>query len=143
MLSVRLGMDNGWRPDPPGTINPVKLSRGAGAAPDTFEAFDTSCAPTPSDTQTAPEAAPQSVPSAAPNPTIPRLTVPLPRISSDWDPEHDIVARGNLRRQDIRKEFEDIHVAKRRPAATRARHTSHHGHFRSQTEDGARIRVSV
>jgi hypothetical protein len=140
-------MDNWWRPDPPGTINPAKLSRGAGAAPDTFfEAFDTSCPPTPSDTQTAPEAARQSVPSTAPTPTIRRSTVPpLPRISSDWDPEHDIVVRGNSRHQDIRKEFEEFHVAKRRPAAARARarHTSHHGYFRSQTEDGVRIRVPV
>ena len=143
-MSVRPGMDNRWRPDPPGTINPAKLSGGAGAAPDVLEAFDTSCAPTPSNTQTAPEAARQSVPSTAPNSTIPRLTAPpLPRISSDWDPEHDIVVRGNLRHQDIRKEFEDFHVAKRRPAAARARHTSHHGYFRRQTEDGVRIRVSV
>jgi poly [ADP-ribose] polymerase len=136
-LSVRLGMDNWWHPDPPGTINPAKLSKEAGATP------DTSCPPTPSDTQTAPEAARQSVPSTAPRPTIPRSTVPLPRISSDWDPENDIVVRGNSRHQDIRKEFEDFHAAKRRPAAARARRTSHHGYFRSQTEDGVRIRVPV
>ena len=137
-------MDNRWRLDPPGTINPAKLFKGAGAAPDTFfEAFDTSCPPTPSDTQTAPEAASQSVPSAAPRPTSPRLNVPLPRISSDWDPENDIVVRGNSKHQDIRKEFEDFHSAKRRPAAAKARRTSHHGYFRSQTENGVRIRVPV
>jgi hypothetical protein len=136
-------MDNWWHPDPPGTINPAKLSKGAGAAPDTFEAVDTSSPPTPSDTQTAPEAARQSVPSIAPRPMIPRSTVPLPRISSDWDPENDIVVRGNSRHQDIRKEFEDFHAAKRRPAAAKARRTSHHGYFRSQTEDGVRIRVPV
>jgi poly [ADP-ribose] polymerase len=53
------------------------------------------------------------------------------------------VVSGNLRHQDIRKEFEDFHVAKRRPATARARHTSHHGYFRSQTEDGVRIGVPV
>ncbi|KAI3337577.1 PARP-domain-containing protein [Xylariaceae sp. AK1471] len=145
-------MDNWWRPDPPGTINPAKLARPAGAGePDFFAASDTSCTPT-ADALTAPEPASQSVPSAAPTPTIPRLTAPrLPRISSDWDAEHDIVVRGNLRYQDIRNEFEDCYVVKRRLAAVRARarararvrHISHRGYFLSQTGDGVKIRVPV
>lgn len=149
-------MDNWSLPDPPGTINPAKLSRGVGAACDTIvEPVDTSCPPIPSDTQIAPEAAHENIPSTAlpstaPTPTILRSAVPLPRISSGWEPEHDIVVRGNSRHQDVRKEFEDFHVAKRRPTAAKrrsavatARRTSHHGHFRSQTENGGRIRVPV
>ena len=137
-------MDNRWRLDPPGTINPAKLSRGARAALDTIEVIDTPCPPVPSDLQTTPEAARQSIPLTASTPTRPCSAVPpLRRISSDWDPEHDIVVRGNSRHQDIRKEFEDFHVAKRRPAAARTRHISHRGHFRSQTENGVRIRVPV
>lgn len=122
-------MDNWWRPDPPGTINPAKL---------------TSYTPAASEALTAPEAVRQRVPSTAPTPTIPpSIAPPLPRISSDWDPEHDIVVRGNLRHQDIRKEFEDSHVAKRRPAATRARHTSHYGYFRRQNDGRASLHVPV
>ncbi|RSL91663.1 hypothetical protein CDV31_015424 [Fusarium ambrosium] len=113
-------MDIWRRLDPPGTINPPKL---------------TSCTPTASEALTPSEAARQRVTSAAPP--------PLPRISSDWDPEHDIVVRGNSRYQNNRKEFEDSHVAKRRPVVTRARHTSHHGYFRRQTDGRASLRVPV
>ncbi|KAH7114588.1 poly polymerase catalytic domain-containing protein [Dactylonectria macrodidyma] len=127
--TVRLAMDNWWCPDPPGTINPAKL---------------TSCPPTASEALTAHEAAHQRVPSTAPTTTISRsIAPPLPRISSDWDPDHDIVVRGNLGHQDIRKEFEDSHVAKRRPAGARARRTSHHGYFRRQTDGRASLRVPV
>jgi poly [ADP-ribose] polymerase 2/3/4 len=142
-------MDNWWHPDPPGTINPAKLFRGAKSAPDTFsEAFDTPSLPIPFDRQTAPEAAPQSIPPTAPTPTRPRSAVPpLRRISSDWDPEHDIALGGKSSHEDIRKEFEELHVAKQRLAAararTRTRHNSHRGHFRSQTEKGVRICVPV
>lgn len=141
-------MNNWWRSDPPGTVNPAKLSAKlsarAGAATDTFEISNTSCPHIPSDTQIAPEAASQSCPSAAPISIIPRSVVlPLPRISSDWDPEHDIVYGGISRHGDIRKEFEEFNVAKRRPAAAKARHTLHHAYFRSQTEDGGRVRVPV
>ncbi|RYP09492.1 hypothetical protein DL764_001271 [Monosporascus ibericus] len=128
-------MDNWLRPDPPGTINPAKLSRGVGAAPNAFGAFDTILAPTISDAQTAPEAS---------TPPIPRSIVfPLPRISSDWDPERDIVDRGILKHQAIRKEFEDFHVAERRPVTATVRRTSHRGHFRSQFGDGLRTCVPV
>ena len=135
-------MDNWWRPDPPGTINPAKLLKGIGAAPDTSKALDKLCVP--ANAPTAPEPARQSVSPATPARMIPRSTVPpLLRISSDWDPEQDIIARRNLRHQDIRKEFEDCHVAKRPTAAARVRHNSHRGHFRSQTENGEKIRVPV
>ena len=127
-------MDNWWPPDPPGTINPAKLCQGARVSD--------AGTPVHTDTLTGSEAACQSIPSIASAPTLPRSPVPrLPRISSDWDPEHDIVLRRDLSHPDIRKEFEDLHTAKRRPA--RARHTSHRGHFRRQTEDGAKIHVPV
>ncbi|RYP21030.1 hypothetical protein DL765_002437 [Monosporascus sp. GIB2] len=127
-------MDNWLRPDPPGTINPAKLSRGAGAAP-AFGTFDAICAPTLCDAQTAPE---------APTPPMPCLILlPLPRISSDWDPKRDIVECGDSRHQDIRKEFEDFHVAERRPVTAMVRRTSHRGHFRSQFGDGLGICVPV
>lgn len=142
-VSIRLEMENWWAPDPPGTINPAKLSRQIGAPPDTIEGFQTSCPPTHFDKETTPEAARQSIPSTAPRPTVPRSAVPLPRISSDWDPEHDIVVHGNSRHQDMQMEFEDFHVAKRPPIAVRARRTSHRGHFRSQTEGGMRVQVPV
>jgi poly [ADP-ribose] polymerase 2/3/4 len=165
-LSVRLGMANWWRSDPPGTINPARLSGDAIVPPGTlleasdtlfeasdnllkafealFEASDAACPPVPSDTQDPPEAAQQCVPLKAPTPPRPRPGVPpLRRISSDWDVEHDIVALGNSRHDSVRKEFEESHVAKRRVAAARTRHTSLRGHFRSQMENGVRIHVPV
>lgn len=152
-------MANWWRSDPPGTINPARLSEGAIAPPGTlfeasdtpfeasdtlFEASDTPCPPVPSDRQTPPEVAQQSIPLAAPTPprTVPGVP-PLRRISSDWDVEHDIVALGNSRYDSVRKEFEESHVTKRRPAAARTRQTSLRGHFRSQMENGVRIHVPV
>jgi poly [ADP-ribose] polymerase 2/3/4 len=145
MSSVRLEMDNRWRPDPPGTINPAKLSREADATPDTVvETVDTSHPPIPSDRQIAPGGARQSIAPTPLTPTIPRAAVPrLPRISSDWDPEHDNVVCGFSRHRDIRTEFEGSHVLQRHSAAAKARYTSHHGHFRLQARNGVRIHVPV
>jgi poly [ADP-ribose] polymerase 2/3/4 len=154
-------MANWWRSDPPGTINPARLSGGTIAAPGTlfeasdtlfeasdtlFEASDSLCPPVPSDTQIPPEAAQQSIPLTLTAPAPPRNRPGVPllrRISSDWDVEHDIVGLGILRHESVRKEFEEVHIAKRRPAAARTRHTSLRGHFRSQMENGVRIHVPV
>ncbi len=129
-------MDNSWPPDPPGTINPAKLHTGA-------TAFDPD--PATADAPTAPVATESGFPTTS-APTAPRSAAPrLPRISSGWDPEHDIVARGlhgYMWHQGIRNEFEDLDIARPR-AAGRARQTSHHGHFRRQTQDKARVHVPV
>jgi poly [ADP-ribose] polymerase 2/3/4 len=135
-------MDNRRRLDPPGTINPIILFQRDLVPTDTaLEAFDTTCPPPhPSEKQVGHQRviSATSIPKRS-GPNIP----PLPRISSDWDSELDIVLRGNSKHQDIRKEFEDSHVAKLRRSTTRARYTSHHGYFRSQTGDGARLFIPV
>ncbi|ERF68475.1 hypothetical protein EPUS_05614 [Endocarpon pusillum Z07020] len=125
-----------WRrPDPPGTINPAKLFEGAGTSSGTLFGA--------SDTLKAPEA-PQSSPSTALAAKIPRsVAPPLPRISSDCEPEHDIVVRGYSSHRYIQEEFEDIQVVKYWSPAVKLRHTSHRGHFRSHTQNGVRIRVPV
>jgi len=145
-------MDNWSHPDPPGTINPAKLTRPGGTGgPDSFVDSGTSFMPT-GDALTAPAPACQSVFPAPQTPTNPLPIAPrLPRISSDWDIEHDIVMRGKLRYENIRSEFEDGYVEKRRLAAVKARararvrhrHISHHGYFHSQIGDGAKIHVPV
>jgi hypothetical protein len=141
-------MNNWWRPDPPGTINPAKLTWSAGTgAPDSCVASGAACTST-ADTLMPPEPTCQSVQSATPIRTTPLSIVPrLPRISSDWDAEHDIVVRGDLVYQASRKEFESCYAAKRRVAAVRSRSRvsdiSHRGYFLSQTGDGMRIHVPV
>lgn len=95
--------------DPPGTINPAKLSSPS------VQTFGERVAP------------PASTIASLKSP-IPRL----PRLSSDWEIEHDLVARINAAQYQIRKEFEESSGFKKLPARTKAGFISHRGHFLRQ-----------
>lgn len=124
MDSITLG------PDPPGTINPAKLFMAASAndmdAPPSWP-LDPNEAQVPASQAAHPPL----------DPAIPRLA----RISSDWDPEDDIVPRENLKYEEMRCEFEQSSPSGLPPPSRRARHVSHHGYFRSQTwaQSGPRV----
>ncbi|KAK0715415.1 poly polymerase catalytic domain-containing protein [Lasiosphaeris hirsuta] len=124
------------RPDPPGTINPAKLSMAASAddmdAPASF-ALNPDEIQVPADRATHPPLSPLDA-------AIPRLA----RISSDWDPEDDIVPRENLKYEEMRCEFEQsFFPGGLPPPSRRARHVSHHGYFRSQTSVQSDPRVPL
>ncbi|OQV10444.1 PolyADP-ribose polymerase catalytic domain-containing protein, partial [Cladophialophora immunda] len=149
-----------WAPDPPGTINPAKLAKNAGRGPTAgSEVLDISCAPLFADAQKpaassaaaaaaasqdalpiSPSSSSSPPPPSPPPPPIPRPTVPLPRITSDWE-SYDIFLSESQRHRENRIEFETVYASHNRRCSTRSRRTSHYGYFRTQTQDGARIHI--
>jgi len=140
-------MFNPMLPDPPGTINPLKLSAWAVPPPDSG-ASGTLAPPAPPETpprateavrqdteavRKDTEAVSQDTEVATPPPPVPGATVPrLTRISSDCDLENDPLLKQDVEYKDIRQEFEQSFVDRPGPPSRLARHLSHHGYFRRQ-----------
>jgi poly [ADP-ribose] polymerase 2/3/4 len=131
-------------PDPPGTINPSKLS--AWVVPPPYPgASGTLAPPTPPETPPrATEAVSQDIEAATrPSPVLGR-TVPVPRltrISSDCDLENDPLLKLGAEDKDIRQEFEQSFLDRPGPSSRLARHLSHHGYFRRQMLSQADVLV--
>ncbi|KAK3367705.1 poly polymerase catalytic domain-containing protein [Podospora didyma] len=144
-----------WTADPAGTVNPAKLYWGE-MMPEVIEIIDDDdgISPTPTDPAQVPTEVidltfdvPAPVPTPPPPPPPPRRpSFPLPRISTDWDLQKDIVFHTNSpsNTQALRKEFETCHVPmqSRRPTSA-GYHASPQGYFLDQTahENGPRIPV--
>lgn len=141
-------MNNLLLPDPPGTINPAKLSADTWTAPNgTKSDFDI---PGPAavsqeqDTKISVENPASSIrlalsASAITASALPRLT----RISSDWDPKDDIISTSGQEYSALRQEFEKHFAEKPHLSTRRAKYISHHGYFRRQTAAGANIFVDL
>ena len=137
-------MFNLMLPDPPGTINPLKLSTWAVPPPDSG-ASGAFAPPTPPETPLRATEAVSQDPEAAPRPPpVPGTTVPrLSRISSDCDLENDPLLKPGAEYKDIRQEFEQSFVGMPGPPSRLARHLSHHGYFRTQLLHQADVLVPL
>jgi hypothetical protein len=140
-------MNNLLLPDPPGTINPAKLSTDTQTAPNGSSDFDIpGPAASSQDMQISVENPAQRIPLALSASTITASIIPrLTRISSDWDPKDDMIPRSGEEYSELRKEFEE-HFAEKPHLPTRtsrARYISHHGYFRRQTAAGSNIFVEL
>ncbi|OAP64203.1 hypothetical protein AYL99_00175 [Fonsecaea erecta] len=147
LRSIQAGLDRQkeglWFPDPPGTINPARLSKhNVGGEPG--KATDFSYVPTLSDALKAAQLAKQDVTaSVAPLPPIPAPVFPLPRISSDRESD-DFHASEKQRHEENRLEFEALYNKHRSPCSSRSRRTSHYGFSRTQIQqNGASINVPL
>ncbi|GAB1320944.1 Poly [ADP-ribose] polymerase [Madurella fahalii] len=133
-------MDNLMPLDPPGTINPAKLSADASSVPDGLsdlgipspEPLIVFGAPVPGIFSSTSEPA---VTASA----FPRLT----RITSDWEPEDEIIPNGAFTYSELRNEFEQHFVEKPYPSTITARYISHHGYFQRQTLGGINTYIPV
>jgi len=127
-------------PDPPGTINPAKLSMWAETLPN-LGAPDPTEPPAPLETTPTPaEAVSQDTEAAAQTPAAADATVPrLTRISSDYDLEDDPLLKESFRYEDMRRDFEQSFAEGLRPSSGVTRHLSHHGYFRRQIQSRAEV----
>ncbi len=128
-----------WRPDPPGTINPTRLSMDAWSAPTSPQDFGILAQVTSPETQSPFEAPVKNNPSTPPTPAMTTQPFPrLTRISSDWDVKGEVALAMDLQFSALGREFEERFAEGQRPSARRlrAKYVSHHGYFQRQTRGG-------
>ncbi len=116
-------------PDPPGTINPAKLSADASWAQAVLGSPQGAPLPEASVVQAIPAAPPARHGTA---PGRPRL----PRISSEWDPRDDAALNSDLEYNKLKNEFELRFAEDLHRYSPKVRAVSHRGYFRRQTIDG-------
>lgn len=131
-------MHNPMLPDPPGTINPLKLSIWAETLPN-LDSSD--CTDPPAPPETTPMttgAVSQGTRAAARPPSPPDATIPrLTSISSDCVLKDDPLLRMSAGYEAMRQEFEQSFADGSRSSSRGARPLSHHGYFRGQTRGPA------
>jgi hypothetical protein len=122
-------------PEPPGTINPARLSTDGWMVPDRPRDF---AIPGPAALWATPPSFGATI-ETAPSPFAARSrTAPggprLTRYSSDWDPKDEFVFSSEKLRQEFEKRHaEDPHLYS---SKARASYLSHYGYFRRQTMGG-------
>ncbi len=127
------------RPDPPGTINPTRLSMDAWSAPTSPRDFGILAPVLSPETQIPFEVPVKLNPSTPPALAIPTQAIPrLTRISSDWDVKDEVALAMDLQFSALGREFEERFAEDPRPFArkARAKYVSHHGYFQRQTRGG-------
>ena len=132
-------MSSLMRPDPPGTINPTRLSMDAWSAPTSPPDFGILASIASPEAQSPFEAPVKNNPPiplalATTTQAFPRLT----RISSDWDVKDEVALAMDLQFSALGREFEERFAEDPRPSArrVRAKYVSHHGYFQRQTRGG-------
>jgi hypothetical protein len=130
--------------DPPGTINPAKLSMWAEVLPDVGVPDSTDPPAPPETTPTDVGAVSQDTEAATQTPAEANAAAHrLTRISSDCTLEDDPLLKENPKYEDMRQEFEQSFADRLRPCSRRTRHLSHHGYFKRHVLSQAEVLVPL